>query len=195
MSVRAIPKYLSAILIVVAALFAAMHVSQSVMAQTTQAPAASQVSAAFRNYTRASPLVGSSGTLKPGGVAEAKKLGFATIIDLRTPPEGTDAERAEARKAGIGYVNIPIARNNPTAADLAKFTKILQQAGNKPVLVHCASGNRVGAMWTLYRASRGIAPERAISEGRKLGLRSPREARLRRELNLPPMATPAAPAR
>ena len=52
----------------------------AVQAVAGEAPFGDRVSAPLFNYTRASPFIASAGTLGEGGVAEAKALGFKTII-------------------------------------------------------------------------------------------------------------------
>ena len=111
-----------------------------------------------------------------------KALGFATIVDLRSPAEGAGAERQAAQAAGLRYVNIPVTGGGPTDAQVAEFARVVEDANNAPLLVHCASANRVGAMWTLYRVRQGIPLSIALEEGRTAGLRPEREAELRKRL-------------
>jgi len=156
-------------------------------AADVQAPFGDKVSAALMNYNRASPMIGSAGVLGEGGVAEAKALGFTAILDLRSPEEGTAEEAAAAGSAGIGYYNIPVATKSPTDDQVAAFASIVEDARNLPILVHCESANRVGAMWALYRAGKGVPAEIAVEEGRTLGLKPSREVAVRERLGLPPL--------
>jgi protein tyrosine phosphatase (PTP) superfamily phosphohydrolase (DUF442 family) len=48
-----------------------------------------------------------------------------------------------------------------------------------PVLVHCSSGNRVGALWTTYRLSKDINPKIAFEEGRTAGMKPLLEEKVR----------------
>ncbi len=155
-------------------------------AMAGEAPFGDKVSAAIFNYTRASPFIASAGTLGEGGVAEAKALGFKTIVDLRTAEEGTLVEKVEAIGLGLCYVNLPVAGGPPSDEQVARFRAIAEDASNFPVLVHCAAGNRVGALWALYRAGRDVPAEVAVEEGRTLGLRPNREKAVRARLGLPP---------
>lgn len=156
-------------------------------ADAPMAPFGDVVGPAFTNYNRAAPAVGSAGALKDGAVAEAKALGFRTILDLRTAEEGADAERALAQTVGIAYVNVPVATRAPLPEQLDAFARIVEDPANLPVLVHCESANRVGAMWALYRASKGVPAMVAVEEGRTLGLKPSREKTVRERLGLPPM--------
>ena len=41
------------------------------------------------------------------------------------------------------------------------------------MLLHCASSNRVGAVWAAYRNGKGADIEAAIAEGKAAGMRAP----------------------
>lgn len=153
-----------------------------------EAPFGDKVGEAFVNYNRAWPTVGSAGLLKDGAVRQAKEIGFATIVDLRTETEGTAKEREAAKDVGIGYVNIPVATRAPKPAQVDRFIELMRDESRHPMLVHCASANRVGAMWALYRVKAdGVDPMVAVEEGRVLGLSPSREPAVRKRLGLPPM--------
>lgn len=154
------------------------------MAMAQEAPFGDAVGPDFTNYNRAWPTVGSAGLLKGNAVEEAAKLGFRTIVDLRTTSETDGSEKAAAEAAGMTYVHIPVATRAPTAEQVAQFSELMAAEGNKPILVHCASANRVGAIWALYRASTGVAAMTAIEEGRVLGLSSSREPAVRAQLGV-----------
>ena len=169
-------------LLIAATTPAAAHVA----AHAGDVPFGDRVSPAVSYYHRATPHISTGGVLGPNGAAELGALGYRTVIDLRTPKEGTAAERAAVEQLGLRYVNIPIAKGAPTKAQVAEFTALLSDAGNRPIHVHCASGNRVGAMWALYLAAGGMPPGYALEAGRTAGLRGKREARVRQMLGLPP---------
>jgi uncharacterized protein (TIGR01244 family) len=145
-------------------------------------PTAATVGAAVVNYTVLRPGIATGGQVRPDAVATLKSLGFATILDLRGPDEGTDVEKAAAEKAGLRYVNIPITDAPPTDAQIAAFGRMVEDAGASPLLVHCGSGNRVGAMWTIYRTRAGTPVTTALAEGRRIGLAGSRETTVRQLL-------------
>jgi uncharacterized protein (TIGR01244 family) len=104
------------------------------------------------------------------------KTGVKTVINLRTASElanlGFD-ESTAAQSAGMTYLNLPMGRDIPAEAELEAMFTALDGAKQAPVLLHCASSNRAGAVWALYRAHRdGIAAEQAIAEGRAAGMSS-----------------------
>ena len=99
--------------------------------------------------------------------------GYATIIDLRG--EGEDRgfdEAAVVEELGLHYVTLPIANGGEITFDNArKLDKLLQEYPG-PVLVHCASGNRVGALLALRASLGGAADDKALALGREGGLTS-----------------------
>ena len=177
------PRHAIALWSVPLALFALVAATPA-LAGPAQAPFGDRVSAAIVNYDRASPVIATAGLLKGNAVAEAKALGFKTILDLRGPDEGIAVERAAAEAAGIAYLNIPVTTKAPTESQIPAFAEIVEDPANWPVLVHCVSANRAGAIWALYRAYRGVPPEVAVEEGRAAGLRTSREAAVRAQLGL-----------
>lgn len=105
---------------------------------------------------------------------EAAANGVTTVIDLRQPDEdrGYD-EAAVAAQLGLRYVRLPIAgANGITEANARALDHILKQDSGK-TLLHCASGNRVGALLALAAARvDGASTEAALTLGRDAGLTS-----------------------
>ncbi len=97
--------------------------------------------------------------------------GYAVVIDLRTAGEdrGLD-EAAVVESLGMDYINLPIGRDGITFAN-AKALQALIQAYDQPVLVHCASANRVGALFALSEYAESGDAEAAIEAGRAAGLK------------------------
>ena len=160
---------------------------QPKVAGAQEAPFGDKVGAAAVNYNRATPNVGTAGKLGEGRVAALKALGFKTIVDLRGPGEGIEMEKAEVTAAGLRYVNIPVTGKAPAPDQIAPFAAVIEDPRNWPVLVHCVSANRSGAMWALYRAAKGVPGEVAVEEGRAIGMKASRETAVRQQLGLPPL--------
>src|SRR5690606_26485382 len=103
-----------------------------------------------------------------------KAAGISHVIDLAQDNETPEFDEAAAMQAaGIGYDNLPISGPDAlTRANVEAFDRLLADPQG-PVLVHCASGNRVGAMAALRAAwIEGVPVEEAIATGRAWGLRS-----------------------
>ncbi len=104
------------------------------------------------------------------------KLGVKTVINLRAPSEmaslGFDEQKA-VEAAGLTYVNLPMGHEIPPDADLQKMFNALDGHKDAPLLLHCASSNRVGTLWALYRMNRdGIGADQAEAEGRAAGMKA-----------------------
>lgn len=149
-----------------------------------QAPFGNDVSSAIVNYNRVSPYVANAGLLRGKGLNEAKELGFKLVIDLRAPDEkGALQEERLAKEIGIHYQRIVVGRGAPNWEQIDKFATLIENAEHYPILVHCVSSNRSGAIWAMYRAKSGVPPIIALEEGRAAGLES-REAAVRKMLNI-----------
>ena len=99
--------------------------------------------------------------------------GYVAVIDLRTPREnrGMDDEPAFVEGLGMEYVNLPINGGEITMDDARELARLID-AYDGPVLVHCASSNRVGSLLALIKADEGVETEAAIEFGRSAGLKS-----------------------
>jgi len=138
-----------------------------------EAPFGGAVSPAIVNYNRVAPYVANGGLLLKGGLEEAQQLGFKLIIDLRRPDEnGVEEEGRAARRLGIAYRNIPFLPGEKAWASVSEYGAAIEDDENYPILAHCVSSNRSGAIWALCRARQGVPPLIAIEEGRAAGLKS-----------------------
>lgn len=150
-----------------------------------QAPYGNQMPNIVENYLRATPYIGTGGNIDPTGLPMLKQLGFKTIIDFNTDEQGAAVQGPMIEKAGMMYDHISVPTDAPTMEQVAQFARIVEDPTNYPILMHCESANRVGAMWALYRASTGVPNEVAVEEGRALGLKTNREAAVRKMLGMP----------
>ena len=114
-----------------------------------------------------------------------RKQGVTTVVNLRPDAEmaGRD-EAAEVRAAGMAYHQIPVDGAAGITLDKARQLQSLLQQSDGRILVHCASGNRVGALIALGAADAGATPEQAIQQGKAAGMTST-EARVRELLEMP----------
>ena len=104
----------------------------------------------------------------------AAAAGCAAIINLRPDSEmeacGID-ERAMVESLGMKYVVIPVAGPGSLQPDTARALDAALSEAGTPVLVHCGSGNRVGALFALRAAwLQGVAPAQAVALGRAAGM-------------------------
>lgn len=104
-------------------------------------------------------------------LAKLRDAGVRAVVDLRDPSEdrGFD-EAAVAKELGLVYVSLPVSgAAGVTAENAAKLDEILREQSGK-TLVHCASGNRAGALLALRAAASGQGADEAILLGRQAGL-------------------------
>ena len=129
------------------------------------------------NYAHVETTVACAGAVTNDSVAGIKKMGYASIINLRLANEkGADieGETAAAKAAGINFFHIPFNGAMPEAAVADQFMKTITAAGNQPAFIHCASGNRAAAMWMVKRVLIDKWDnERAAEEATQLGLTNP----------------------
>lgn len=98
--------------------------------------------------------------------------GYAAVIDLRLPHEerGLADERASVERQGMSYIPLPIdTRTDITFAKANELDRILAEIDG-PVLIHCGSGNRVGALMSLRASMKGADDETAVEAGKQTGL-------------------------
>ncbi|MDQ2077783.1 beta-lactamase hydrolase domain-containing protein [Marinimicrobium sp. ABcell2] len=131
------------------------------------------------NYSRAAPSVGAGGMIQEGAMETFKGHGFKSVVSLLTPGEGVETHTQWAREAGIDYYNLSVTAEGPGDTVLERFKAILADPENHPVMVHCASANRVGALWARYRIDMGVPVEVAFQEARTIGLQPGLESTVR----------------
>jgi tyrosine-protein phosphatase SIW14 len=101
------------------------------------------------------------------GLAELKKLGVATVVNLRGWNHEVESERKQAESLGLRYVNIPVSGwSPPTNEQVAQFLALLRSSPGQKIFVHCKYGeDRSGVMMAAYRiAENNWTVEQAIQE-------------------------------
>lgn len=129
------------------------------------------------NFAQVETTVACAGAITPASVVGIKKMGFATIINLRLADEkgaDIDAEADAAKLAGIKFVHLPMSSSAPDPAVADRFLKIMAEPGTEPAFIHCASGNRAAALWLIKRVMIDKWDnDRAVEEATQLGLTNP----------------------
>ena len=126
------------------------------------------------NFAQVETTVACAGSVTPASVAGIKRMGFASIINLRLANEqgaDIDGEAAAAKDAGITFIHLPFNGAMPDPAVVDRFLEIITQSGNQPAFIHCASGNRAAAFWLIKRVLIDKWDnDRASEEATQLGL-------------------------
>ena len=129
-------------------------------------------------------------TMIAGGQPTTEELaglhdaGYRTVINLRKPSESLTSAEVSA-ELGMSYIAIPIdGSSGLTEVNARVFAEALRQA-ETPMIVHCGSGNRVGAMFALKAFYvDGRSADEALEVGKASGLTA-LEAAVRERLGLP----------
>lgn len=126
-------------------------------------------------FTRVDATVACGGETSPEAFAALAAEGFRSVINLRLPGEPGVAEEARVvEAAGLRYVHLPLDGAAPDPAVAERFLEVIAEPELAPVYIHCASANRVGAVWAIKRVVHdGWTRERALDEATIIGLKSP----------------------
>lgn len=114
-----------------------------------------------------------SGSIDAADIGRLRVAGVKHLINLRTKEESEGLDEAPiANGLGIDYHWIPIqGAQSLTPENARKLDAALAAAGDELTLVHCGSGNRVGALIAVREAWIQHRPiEAAIAEGKRWGL-------------------------
>ena len=120
------------------------------------------------------PTVVTGGQPSAVHLAAFHAAGGRVVLDLRDPMEPRPVdETATTASLGLKYVSVPIGPHSMTDATLDRVREVLHEAGDTLVLVHCASGNRVGAaLLPVLMLDHGLEQEDAEEQAMRVGLRS-----------------------
>ena len=113
-------------------------------------------------------LVGGQPT--PEQLERLAQLGYTTIINLRAADEDGTTEE-QVRQLGMSFVPIPITSADDLSEENARALAEALNGSAGPAVVHCASGNRVGALFA-FKAFYvdGLAADDAIAFGKQSGM-------------------------
>ena len=101
--------------------------------------------------------------------------GFKSVLSLRSANEGVDLarERSIVQKRNLRYFNIPVDSSAPRPEQAEEFLRLVKEKSNHPMLINCASANRVGAFMMIYRVlEQGWSEDKALDEAVKIGTSS-----------------------
>jgi len=136
----------------------------------------------YQDFTKKAPsLVYSSEDLLVGGQPSYEELkylkskGLEVVINLRQDGETEDFknEKIWAEKLGLTYIKLPLSGNEINVRNSKKLAQLLK--GKKNILLHCASGNRVGGLLAIdafISAKGNMSVDEALDFGRQRGLKS-----------------------
>lgn len=136
-------------------------------------PAVEPSAPAIVNFRKVDDRLYRGGQPSPGSMAALRALGVRTVVNLRYEDAVVAAEEAEARTAGLRYVNIPMyGLLRPKQEQIERILALVDDPESAPVFVHCKAGHdRTGAVVACYRVARTKwTAEQAIREALDLGM-------------------------
>ena len=156
-----------------AAIGAAVFVSVSIAAQSV----IKETVPGIVNFAKVESTVACAGATSAAALADVKKQGFASVLNLRMATEqgaDIDAAAAAAKALGLTYIHLPMNTASPDPALVDGFLKAVTEKKNQPVFIHCASANRAAALWMIKRlvVDKWDA-DKAETEAAALGLTNP----------------------
>jgi len=127
-----------------------------------------------RNFKRLETTVACAGATSAEAMPAIKKMGFASVVNLRLASEaGADVEgaAAAAKAADLNYVHIPFSFQTPETAAADRFLAEIAKPANQPAFIHCGGGGRAATMWFIKRlVVDKWDVERASTEATALGM-------------------------
>ena len=93
----------------------------------------------IRNFAKVETTVACAGAITPGAIPEIKRMGYASIINLRLATEqgaDIDGNIAAAKAAGIPYYHIPFSGAAPDPAVVDTFLKTITAPGVQQAFIH-----------------------------------------------------------
>ncbi len=140
-------------------------------AQTYRVDVAAIENSELMNMAQQENNVFSSGQPTQEQLAVLADAGVRHVVSLRPVSELDWDESAAVAAAGMQFHSIPVAgASGVTNANAQTLESLLNELDGQPVLVHCASSNRVGALKAVTARNNGASVDAAIAEGQEWGL-------------------------
>lgn len=148
-------------------LFSIVLLTLAVHAQDTD------LAAGLMNGANPLPGITTAGQPDEASLKSLAEAGYATVIDLRSDAEdrGFD-EQSVVESLGMNYISIPVSGAGGVSYANAALLDQSLSGIDGPVLVHCASSNRVGALLSLREKMHGASAADALELGLAAGLSS-----------------------
>lgn len=127
--------------------------------------------AGIANFNAPQELIFASGQPSQDQFQTLAEAGIRHVISLRTDGEIDWDESSLVASAGMEFHSIPVAgADGVTSENAQSLEQLLAQLDGQPVLVHCGSSNRVGALRAMTARDGGANLEDSLAEGRRWGM-------------------------
>lgn len=126
----------------------------------------------LKNLKQPRPFILVSGQPTQEQLDTLASEGVKHVVNLRPASEQSWSEQKKVQSLGMKYISIPVSgADDLTVENARKLDAALTLIGKEPALIHCASGNRVGALMAISEAKlKGKSDRAAIRTGKKWGL-------------------------
>lgn len=127
----------------------------------------------IKNARMPMPGVLTGGQPNPEQLEAIATAGYKTVVNLRPEDEEGNWDAAPAAgELGLEYVSLPISGGADINVEAAgKLEDLLTNDDLQPMVVHCASGNRVGALFAMHAFHmRRASADDALQIGRDAGM-------------------------
>jgi protein tyrosine phosphatase (PTP) superfamily phosphohydrolase (DUF442 family) len=126
----------------------------------------------IKNLVQSTDNAFSGGQPSQVNLSIMKDGGIQHVVNLRPSSEQDWNEGVVVEALGMSYHQIEIAgADDLSVANAQKLGALINGFGSEPYFVHCASGNRVGALIAINEAiANGKNVEEAVEIGRQWGL-------------------------
>lgn len=110
----------------------------------------------------------------PEDIERADAAGLAGVLNLRPSGELSFDEAGVVTQLGMQYLNPAFASPEGLTDEVLDAAREQLRTAQRPLLFHCGSANRVGAVWLAHRiVDEGWSFDEALAEARAIGLRTP----------------------
>ncbi len=79
------------------------------------------------------------------------RCGYKLVINIRSDPERAAIQQRNAEAAGLRYIYLPLPAYELEQEHLESFHKLLVEAGDTPIVIHCRTASRTALLWMLHR--------------------------------------------
>src|SRR5437016_1407761 len=107
----------------------------SLLTSVARAQVTKETVPGITNFARVQTTIACAGATTPASMVEVKRLGFASVINLRQANEAganIEEESAAAKSAGLNYVHLPLNSASPDPAVVDQFLKAVTTPANEP---------------------------------------------------------------
>ena len=112
-----------------------------------------------------------SGQPTSTGFNQLSDMGIRTVINVLPERDCIPGESGMVVSEGMKYYQVPFDPQGLNMESIHHFSHLLFTV-DRPLLVHCSTGNHAGGMWMAYRVLiEHASPPQAIAEGRMIGMK------------------------